>query len=386
MSPPIYMDSHSTTPVDPRVLEAMLPYFDARFGNASSLDHSYGHEASEAVEGARGHVAGLVGARPEEIVFTSGATESNNIALAGAMDRYSDRGDHVITCVTEHKAVLETARWLEGKGKRVTYLPVDRNGEIDLAALEGAITDKTVMISIMAANNEIGTIADLNSIGEIAHRHGVLFHTDAAQAVGHVPIDVKGMNIDLMSMSAHKMYGPKGVGALYVRGVSPRVRVPPMVHGGGQERNIRSGSLNVPGIAGFGAAARIAKSEMATESGRLRGYRKQMIDGLVDGAGAILNAKPKNVLPHNLNVRFEKVEAKAIINSVADTVAISASSACTTQTIEPSHVLLAIGLSKQQAHSSIRIGLGKFNKKNDCAVAVNSITLAIQNLVRITQQ
>jgi len=380
------MDSHSTTPVDPRVLEAMLPYFGARFGNASSLDHSYGHEASEAVEEARGHVAGLVGARPEEIVFTSGATESNNIALAGAMDRYSDRSDHVITCVTEHKAVLETARWLEGKGKRVTYLPVDRNGEIDLTALEGAITDKTVMISIMAANNEIGTIADLESIGAIAHRHGVLFHTDAAQAVGHVPIDVKGMNIDLMSMSAHKMYGPKGVGALYVRGVSPRVRVSPMVHGGGQERNIRSGSLNVPGIAGFGAAARIAKSEMATESGRLRRYRKQMIDGLVDNAGAVLNAKPKNVLPHNLNVRFEKVEAKAIINSVADTVAISSSSACTTQTIEPSHVVLAIGSSKQQAHSSIRIGLGKFNKKNDCAVAVNSITLAIQNLVRITQQ
>jgi len=380
------MDSHSTTPVDPRVLEAMLPYFGARFGNASSLDHSYGHEAAEAVEEARAHVADLVGARPEEIVFTSGATESNNIALAGAMDRYSDRGDHVITCVTEHKAVLETARWLEGKGKRVTYLPVDKNGEIDLVALEGAITDKTVMISIMAANNEIGTIADLESIGAIAHKHDVLFHTDAAQAVGHIPIDVKEMNIDLMSMSAHKMYGPKGVGALYVRGVSPRVHVSPMVHGGGQERNVRSGSLNVPGIAGFGAAARIAKSEMATESRRLDGYRKQMIDDLIDDAGAILNAKPKNVLPHNLNVRFEKVEAKAIINSVADTVAISASSACTTQTVEPSHVLLAIGLSKQQAHSSIRIGLGKFNKKNDYAVAVNSITLAIQNLVRITQQ
>jgi len=383
LSPPVYMDSHSTTPVDPRVLEAMLPYFGARFGNASSLDHSYGHEASEAVEEARGHVAGLVGARPEEIVFTSGATESNNIALAGAMDRYSDRGDHVITCVTEHKAVLETARWLEGKGKRVTYLPVDRNGEIDLAALEGAITDKTVMISIMAANNEIGTIADLNSIGEIAHRHRVLFHTDAAQAVGHVPIDVKGMNIDLMSMSAHKMYGPKGVGALYVRGVSPRVRVPPMVHGGGQERNIRSGSLNVPGIAGFGAAARIAKSEMATESRRLRGYRKQIMDGLVDGAGAILNAKPKNVLPHNLNVRFEGVEAKAIINSVADTVAISASSACTTQSVEPSHVLLAIGLSEQQAHSSVRIGLGKFNVVEDSVMVIDAVTKAVQNLMRI---
>jgi len=382
LSPPIYMDSHSTTPVDPRVLEAMLPYFGARFGNASSLDHSYGHEASEAVEGARGHVAGLVGARPEEIVFTSGATESNNIALAGVTDRYSDRGDHVITCVTEHKAVLETARWLEGKGKRVTYLPVDRNGEIDLVALEGAITDKTVMISIMAANNEIGTIADLNSIGEIAHKHGVLFHTDAAQAVGHVPIDVRGMNIDLMSMSAHKMCGPKGVGALYVRGVNPRVRVSPVVHGGGQERNMRSGSLNVPGIVGFGEAARIAKLDLPDETKRLGGYRRRMLDDLVN-AGAILNANPKSVLPHNLNVRFDGIEAKAIINSVSDIVAISASSACTTQNVEASHVLLAIGLSEQQAHASIRLGMGKSNTDNDVDLVTHVIKNAVRKLVLI---
>jgi len=383
MSPPIYMDSHSTTPVDPRVLEEMLPYFGARFGNASSLDHPYGHEASEAVEAARSRVAGLVGARPEEIVFTSGATESNNMALVGCVDRYADRGDHVITCVTEHKAVLEAAKWLEGRGKRVTYLAVDRNGEIDLEDLEGAITDKTVMISIMAANNEIGTIADLASIGKIAHRNGVLFHTDAAQAVGHIPIDVNKMSVDLMSMSAHKMYGPKGAGALYVRGVEPRVRVSPMVHGGGQERNMRSGSLNVPGIVGFGKAAKIAKLEMGKESRRLDIYRRSVLRELVEKAGAVLNAEPKNVLSHNLNVRFEGVEAKAIINSVSDTVAISASSACTTQNVEASHVLLALGLSERQAHASIRIGLGRFNKINDCTVATNIIIGAVQSLMRI---
>lgn len=386
MSPPIYMDSHSTTPVDPRVLEAMLPYFGARFGNASSLDHSYGHEASEAVEAARGSVAGLVGARPEEIVFTSGATESNNIALVGCMDRYADRGNHIITCVTEHKAVLETAKWLEGRGKRVTYLPVDKNGEVDLAELEGAITDQTVIISIMAANNEIGTIADLKAIGEIAHRRGVLFHTDAAQAVGHIPIDVKEMNIDLMSISAHKMYGPKGVGALYIRGISPRVRVSPRVHGGGQERNVRSGSLNVPGIVGFGSAALISKSEMVAETKRLGAYRKQMLERLVNEAGAVLNANPKNVLSHNINVRFEGVEAKAIINSVSKTIAISASSACTTQSVEASHVLLAIGLSEQQAHSSLRIGLGRFNKENELDVVISEVVKVVNCLTQINTQ
>ena len=383
MSPPIYMDSHSTTPVDPRVLEAMLPYFGARFGNASSLDHSYGHEAAEAVEAARGSVAGLVGARPEEIVFTSGATESNNIALVGGMDRYADRGNHIITCVTEHKAVLETAKWLESRGARVTYLPVDKNGEVDLVELEGAITDQTVIISIMAANNEIGTIADLKAIGEIAHKRGVLFHTDAAQAVGHIPIDVKRMNVDLMSMSAHKMYGPKGAGALYVRGINPRVRVSSIVHGGGQERNIRSGSLNVPGIVGFGAAAAIAKSEMEEEGGRLGEYRKCMLKELSSKASAILNAEPKNMLPHNLNVRFERVEAKAIINSVSDTVAISASSACTTQSVEASHVLLAIGLDEQQAHSSIRIGLGKDTTQQNIDTVARSIIKAVETLTKI---
>jgi len=383
LSPPIYMDSHSTTPVDPRVLEEMLPYFGAKFGNASSLDHSYGHEASEAVEGARGRVADLVGARPEEIVFTSGATESNNLAIAGGMDRYADKGNHIITCVTEHKAVLETTKWLENMGKRVTYLSVNKNGEIDLGELERAITDQTVMITIMAANNEIGTIADLESIGKISHSHGVLFHTDAAQAAGHIPINVNKTNIDLMSISGHKMYGPKGVGALYVRGVSPRVRVSPVVRGGGQERNMRSGSLNVPGIVGLGEAAKISKSEMAKEAKRLGGYRRQMLERLISDAGAILNADPESALPHNLNVRFEGIEAKAIINSVADTVAISASSACTAQNVEASHVLLAIGLSEQQAHSSIRIGLERNNQKIDIEVVLNKIVEKTQMLKKL---
>ena len=378
------MDSHSTTPVDPRVLEKMMPYFGAKFGNASSLDHTYGHEAALGVEEARGSVAGLIGARDSEVVFTGGATESNNIALIGGMVRYAERGDHIITCATEHKAVLETARYLEGMGKSVTYLPVDENGEVDLGQLEEAITDRTVMISIMAANNEIGTIADLGGIGKIAHEHGVLFHTDAAQAMGHIPINVGEMNIDLMSMSAHKMYGPKGVGALYVRGIGPRVWLDPMIHGGGQERNIRSGSLNVPGIVGFGAAARIAKAEMKEEAERLGGHRKQMLSVLADDAGGILNANPKRVLAHNLNLRFEGIDGKAIINSVSKEVAISASSACTAENVEASHVLLAIGLDEEQAHSSIRIGLGKSNTEKSVAGAVEVILQSILSLTKIS--
>ena len=384
LSAPIYMDSHSTTPVDPRVLEKMMPYFGAKFGNASSLDHTYGHEAAAGVEEARESVVGLIGARDSEVVFTGGATESNNIALIGGMAGYAKRGDHIITCATEHKAVLETVRYLEGMGKSVTYLPVDENGEVDLGQLEAAITDRTVMISIMAANNEIGTIADLGGIGKIAHEHDVLFHTDAAQAVGHIPINVGEMNIDLMSMSAHKMYGPKGVGALYVRGINPRVRLDPMIHGGGQERNIRSGSLNVPGIVGFGAAARIAKAEMKEEAVRLGSYREQMLSVLADEAGAILNASPRRVLAHNLNLRFDGIDGKAVINSISKEVAISASSACTAENVEASHVLLAIGLDEEQAHSSIRIGLGKFNIDSDIEVGNEILIKIIQRLKKLT--
>ena len=249
---PIYLDHHATTPMDPRVLDAMIPYFTKKFGNASSMDHPYGHEAAEATEDAREKIAHAIGARHDEMIFTSGATESNNIALIGTMQRYAEKGDHLITCVTEHKAVLDTVKYLEGLGKKVTYLPVSKYGEISIEELESAISDETVMISIMAANNEIGTIADVEAIGRIAHERKVIFHTDAAQAVGHMPVNVQKMNVDLMSFSAHKMYGPKGIGALYVRGVRPRIKPEPIVHGGGQERNIRSGTLNIPGIVGFG--------------------------------------------------------------------------------------------------------------------------------------
>ena len=354
---PIYLDHHATTPVDPRVLDAMIPYFTEKFGNASSLDHPYGYEASIAVEDAREKIANAIGARHDEIIFTSGATESDNIAIVGTMQKYSDRGNHLITCVTEHKAVLDTARRLESLGKKVTYLPVNQYGEINLEELESVITDKTVMISIMTANNEIGTIADVQAIGEIAHEHEVIFHTDAAQAVGHIPMDVGTMNIDLMSFSAHKMYGPKGIGALYVRGVKPRVKPEPLFYGGGQERNIRSGTLNVPGIVGFGKAMEIAVNEMDSENKRFQEWSKLMLKEF-EKIGDKLNGHPEKRLPHNLNVYFPGIESKAIINSISKEVAISAGSACTTQIVEPSHVLLALGLDEEHVHSSIRIGYG----------------------------
>ena len=379
---PVYLDHHSTTPLDPRVLDAMMPYLTERFGNASSMDHSYGYDASVAVEAARERIAGTIGARHDEIVFTSGATESDNLALLGIMSRNAERGDHLITCATEHKAVLEAAGYLENIGKRVTYLPVNEYGEIDLGELEGAITDRTVMVSIMAANNEVGTIQDLREIGRIAHEHGVLFHTDAAQAAGHIPVNVNEMNIDLMSLSAHKMYGPKGVGVLYVRGMSPRVRMNPLMHGGGQERNIRSGTLNVPGIVGFGRAVEIAAREMKSENERFLEWSGKMMEKFED-IGGRLNGHPTNRLPANLSVTFPGVEGKAIINSVSKKVAISAGSACTTETVEPSHVLLALGLGEEEVHSSIRIGMGRFNTADETDIAVVSIVDACRHLLQI---
>lgn len=370
---PVYLDHHATTPLDPRVLDAMMPYLTERFGNASSLDHRYGYEASAAVDEARGMVARLVGARREEIIFTSGATESNNMALVGAMERYQDRGSHLITCMTEHKAVLDTARYLEGIGKKVTYVPVNEFGEVDLGVLREAITEDTVMISIMVANNEVGTISDAKEIGRMAHERGVLFHTDAAQAVGHIPVDVKEMNIDLMSFSAHKMYGPKGIGALYVRGIRPRVGLEPILHGGGQERNMRSGTHNVPSIVGFGKAAEIAGGEMGREQARFADWSAKIIGGL-SKAGALLNGHPKHRLQHNVNVCFPGIEGKAIINSVSKYLAISAGSACTTQTVEPSHVLVAMGLGEERAHSSIRLGLGRFNTDEEIDYAIEKLT------------
>ena len=381
MTLPVYMDCHATTPVDRRVLDEMLPYMTERFGNPSSTDHGFGYEASVAVEEARRKVAGLVGAHRDEIVFTSGATEADNTALRGVMERYAEKGDHLVTCATEHKAVLDTARYMERAGKRVTYLPVDEYGTVDSGALEGAITPETVLVSVMAANNEIGTIPDMRKIGEIVRRRGAVFHTDAAQAAGHIPIDVDAMGIDVMSMSSHKMYGPKGIGALYIRGMRPAVRLEPMMTGGGQERNIRSGTLNVPGIVGFGKAAELAQTHMESEGRRHRGWTGHMLDMFAE-AGAALNGHPTSRLPHNLNVRFPGIEGKAVINSVSDMVAISAGSACTTQSVEPSHVLLALGLSEDQAHQSIRFGLGRFTTREETEFAVRVVLDAVRDISR----
>ncbi len=380
---PIYLDSHATTPVDPRVFEEMKPYFTEKFGNASSIDHSTGHDASIAVQKSREIIADVIGADMDEILFTSGATESDNLALAGAMGK--SRGNHLITCVTEHKAVLDTARHLEKLGSKVTWLPVDENGMIDPGLLQDSITDETALISIMFANNEIGTIQNIAEIGRIAHENDVLFHTDAAQAVGHIPIDVKRMNIDLMSFSSHKIYGPKGIGALYVRGIMPRVRLEPIIHGGGQERNIRSGTLNVPGIVGFAKAVEIAQSEMATDNARFKKWTGYMLERL-SAAGGHLNGHPTDRLVHNLNMRFDGVDGKAIINSVSKKIAISAGSACTTQMVEPSHVLLALGLDEEQAHSSIRIGCGRFNTEPEIRAATDEILESVGSLHRIRSQ
>ena len=378
---PIYLDHHATTPLDKRVLDEMMPYFTDKFGNASSLDHSFGYDASVAVEEAREKIANVIGARHDEIVFTSGATESDNIALLGTMQKYADRGNHLITCVTEHKAILDTAKHLESLGNKVTYLPVNELGEIDLKELEESITDDTVMISIMMANNEIGTIADVESIGEIAHNHNVIFHTDAAQAVGHIPVDVEKMSIDLMSFSAHKMYGPKGVGALYVRGVKPRVKPDGLFYGGGQERNIRSGTLNVPGIVGFGKAMEISQKEMDAENKRFSEWSGLMFDEF-EKIGGVLNGHPKNRLTHNLNVYFPGIEGKSIINSVSKEIAISAGSACTTQLVEPSHVLLALGLDEDTTHYAIRIGMGRFNTSKEINFTVNKIKENIESILK----
>ena len=379
---PIYLDHHATTPVDPRVLDEMMPYFTENFGNAASLDHPYGYDASVAVQKSREKIAAAIGANMDEIIFTSGATESDNLAIIGVMRRYSEKGDHLITCTTEHKAVLDTARHLEGEGKKVTYLPVNEFGEVNLEELKAAITEKTVMISIMAANNEIGTIANLEEIGKIAHENDVLFHTDAAQAVGHIPIDVKKMNIDLMSFSSHKIYGPKGIGALYLRVLKPRVKLDSIMFGGGQERNIRSGTLNVPGIVGFAKAVEISQKEMEKENAKSKRWTDSMLKKFQE-AGGKLNGHPEKRLSHNLNVRFDGIESKAIINTVSKKIAISAGSACTTQIVEPSHVLLALGISDEMAHTAIRFGLGRFNTEDEIKFASEQICETIQNLQKI---
>lgn len=383
-SKPIYLDHNATTPLDPRVLDVMKPYFMDEYGNAASIDHMHGSTALTAVNDARKNIASAIGASPDEIVFTSGATESDNLAIMGAMEMYKKRGDHMITCVTEHEAVLNTARHLETMGKKATYLPVDRLGHISIDALDEAITDKTVLISIMAANNEIGTIHDIGRIGRLAHERNVLFHTDAAQAVGHIPIDVRQMDIDLMSFSAHKMYGPKGIGALYVRGSGPRVKLSGMMHGGGQERGIRPGTLNVPAIAGFAHATLLATREMHDDNINMKKQALRML-GILQEEGALLNGDDEQRLAGNLNVCYPGIEGKAIINSVSDRISISAGSACTTQSVEPSHVIMALGYGEERAHSSIRIGLGKYTSDDDSESGALQILDVVRKLKQINR-
>lgn len=362
---PIYMDHHATTPLDPRVLEAMMPYLTERFGNAASRTHSFGWEAEEAVETARRQVADLLGAEPREIVFTSGATEAINLALKGAAEANADRGRHIVTVSTEHRAVLDTCRRLESRGFRVTYLPVDSEGLLDLEDVRAALSDDTILLSVMAANNEIGVLHPIEELGALARVRGVLFHCDAAQAAGKVPLDVRAAGIDLLSLSAHKLYGPKGIGALYVRRRPPRVRIEPQIDGGGHERGLRSGTLNVPGIVGFGAACEICSAEMEEEARRLRRLRDRLADRVLSELPKVrVNGHRTRRLPGNLNLSFPGVEGESLLMALNE-VALSSGSACSSAMVEPSHVLLALGLTREMAKASVRFGVGRYNTEEE---------------------
>ncbi|MBX6359405.1 IscS subfamily cysteine desulfurase [Pseudacidobacterium ailaaui] len=377
---PIYMDNHATTPLDPRVLDAMMPYFTGKFGNAASRNHSFGWEAEAAVEEARTQIAKLIGATAKEIIFTSGATESNNLAIKGIGEMYRERGNHIITQVTEHKAVLDTCKRMEKAGFRVTYLPVKADGLIDLEDLKRAIDDKTILVTIMFANNEIGVIQPVAEIGKICREKGVLFHTDAVQAVGKVPVDVNAMNIDVLSLSGHKIYGPKGVGALYVRRRNPRVQISEQINGGGHERGMRSGTLNVPGIVGLGKACEIAQAEMESEAQRLRALRDKLKAKLESKLDYIhVNGSMEHRLPGNLNMSFVYVEGESLLMGIND-VAVSSGSACTSATLEPSYVLKALGLGDDVAHSSIRFGLGRFNTEAEVDYVADKVIDVVQKL------
>lgn len=381
MKLPIYLDSQSTTPVDPRVLDTMLPYFSEKFGNASSSDHLYGSEAAEAVEKSRKLIAGNMNASPDDVIFTSGATESNNIAILGTVQKDPDK-NHIITCVTEHKSILDTCKHLESLGKSVTYVPVDQYGVVNLEAIEQAITEKTALISVMIANNEIGTITPVEEIADIARKYEVLFHTDAAQAAGHIPLDLQSIKADLVSMSAHKMYGPKGVGALYVR--QNNVKPLPLIFGGGHERGIRSGTLNVAGIVGFGKAFEISVREMRSENDRYLKWTRQMLETFQNRVNpAEQNGHPTKRLAHNLNISFDKVESKALIRAVSSKLAISSGSACTSLNVEPSHVILAMGLGAERAHSAVRFGLHRFNTEEEIEFAGEFVAESVRRLRNI---
>lgn len=385
MKTPIYLDNHATTPVDPRVMTAMLPYFTEKFGNASSRNHAFGWESEAAVDTAREQLARLIHATsPREIIFTGGATESDNLAIKGVADAYCQKGNHIVTCVTEHKAVLDSCKALEKRGYRVSYLPVDGDGFVACQRVRDALTDKTILISIMAANNEIGTLQPIQEIGRMAQEKGILFHTDATQAVGKIPVDVEEVGADLLSFSAHKMYGPKGVGALYVRSKKPPIRLNPIIDGGGHEQGMRSGTLNVPGIVGFGVACEIAGKEMAAEGERLVNLREQLKNGILSELSEVyLNGHATKRLPGNMNMSFAYVEGESLLMALKD-IAVSTGSACTSASLEPSYVLRAIGLEDELAHTSIRFGLGRFNTAEEIGYTVNRVVQEVRRLREIS--
>ena len=380
MKLPIYLDNHATTPMDPRVLNAMLPWFTEKFGNAASRNHAFGWEAEEAVEKGRKQVADLVGANPKEIIFTSGATESDNLAIKGVAQMYAEKGNHIITAASEHKAVLDTCKRLEKEGFRVTYLPLKADGIIDLDMLRESIGDKTILVSIMYANNEIGVIQPVREIGKLCREKGVLFHSDAVQAIGKVPVNVNADFIDLMSITGHKLYGPKGVGALYVRRRNPRVQLTSQMDGGGHERGMRSGTLNVPGIAGLGEACAICHRDMAEEMPRLQKMRDYLKDRLMTELDeTFINGSWEHRLPHNLNISFAYVEGESLLMGIND-IAVSSGSACTSATLEPSYVLKALGLGDDLAHSSIRFGIGRFNTPEEVEYTAGRVIEVVKKL------
>jgi len=375
------MDNHATTPMDPRVLEEMLPFFMEKFGNSASRNHSFGWSAEEGVELARERIAKLVGATTKEIIFTSGATESDNLAIKGVAEMYKEKGNHIITAVTEHKAVLDTCKRLEKYGYRVTYLPVQKDGLVDLEELKRAMdSGKTILVTIMAANNEIGVLQPFAEIGKLCRERGIIFHTDATQAVGKIPIDVNKQNIDLLSISAHKMYGPKGVGALYVRRKNPRVQISAIIDGGGHERGMRSGTLNVPGIVGLGKACAIASEEMSKEACHLAGLRNRLRDRIMGALDEVyINGSMEHRLPGNLNISFAYVEGESLLMGIND-IAVSSGSACTSATLEPSYVLKALGTGDDLAHSSIRFGIGRFNTEAEIDYVADRVVETVSRL------
>ena len=377
---PVYMDNNATTPCDPRVVDAMLPYFTRHFGNAASRSHAYGWEAEEAVKFAREQVAALIGAEPGEIVFTSGATEADNLAIKGVFDMYKNKGNHIITVATEHKAVLDTCRHIEKEGAEITYLPVNKDGTVDLLQLESAIRPTTILVAIMYANNETGTIQPIRSISAIAKKHSLIFFSDAVQAAGKIPVDVNADGIDLAALTAHKIYGPKGVGALYVRRKNPRVRLTPQLDGGGHEKGIRSGTLNVPGIVGFGKAAELASETWATEGARLSRLRDKLENALLQLADVSVNGNRNSRLPHVTNLSFANAESEGLMIGFNKNVAVSSGSACTSASLEPSYVLKAMGVNDSAALASLRFSLGRFTTEEEVNYAIEQVSAGVRKM------